>query len=79
MLIQLLLVNQVTLKDNFSFASDCNTHANFKATFSEKRCVLELCRYGNSKSMANLCIMVLPVHVMGADKVVKPENGLKQE
>lgn len=82
MLIQFLLalkLNQVTLKDDVTFASYCNAHAHFQATFSEKRCALESCRYGNCESMANLSIMILPVDVMGADKVLKPRNGLKQE
>lgn len=31
----------------FRFGPHCTAHANFKATFSEKRCTLETCKYGN--------------------------------
>lgn len=40
-----------TLKADFGFERDCNTHIHFKATFSKIRRVLESCKYGNRQTL----------------------------
>lgn len=37
-------------KADFSFVPNCNAHTNLKATFSERRCALELCSYGTPRN-----------------------------
>lgn len=65
LLIQLLLALRLmrgTLKADLGFERDCNAHLNFKATFSEKTCTLELCKCGKRRPRYHMSTYQLRSH-----------------